>query len=588
MSKYQKNKNAQDNRKKCFQSDRIYFDELSKKNGVDFLIPLLETFAPYNSMKMTTYNFLYKQTFLGNEKSEREETVVRKLFGVDNYYANNIATEARGIVTSQKELISLYTEQTKNDIEAIKKKIKTTKTKITQFLTNQKEIIKYYQLIKNGKSTKNWKFKNYKYAHHGLKNQEKMEFFTYYDETIDLYGYSCFVDQELKKLRNKLSQLKFALNRLNKKLEKEKNPKYVCFGGKKLFKSKDTMNRKYEEWIEELYLHKYSQMLHCGREDSEYGNQTISYDYTNHSFKIELLASYELKKGQKNVTKSMKKYFTIPKVTFPHGQKEIDAYLKKQRQIVNNTSLPKCDRKYLPIAYQLSIHKDQNGRYYLIITAILTLPDKEHINKDTSVGVVSIDINVDHIGLTELDSCANLIHNEILPYDITNHKKGSINHELSRIADTIIAYCRKAKKCLVMEDLNFTKKKQQLKYKNKKYNVMITSFAYKKLTEYIISKAYKNDIYVYKVNPKYTSFIAKVKYMKLFGLSIHVCAAYVIGRRGMGCKETVPSYLKHLLTDEEKCYHHMQQYKILINKLSSLRKHDYYQDLKNIDALLTT
>ena len=138
-----------------------------------------------------------------------------------------------------------------------------------------------------------------------------------------------------------------------------------------------------------------------------------------------------------------------------------------------------------------------------------------------------------------------------------------------------------------MEDLDFTKKKQQLKYKNKRYNQMITSFAYKKLTEYITSKAYRNDIHVYKVDPKYTSFIAKVKYMRLFGLSIHICAAYVIGRRRMGLSESVPSSLKHLLTEEEKNYHHIQQYKVLISKLSSIKKHCYYQDLKNIDNLLT-
>lgn len=574
--------------KKCFQSERIYLDELSKKYGQNFLMPLLKTFAPYNSIKMTTYNFLYNETFLGDEElGIREEVAVRQLFGVDNYYANNIVIEAKALVDSQKELAPLYKDQIKSDIKAIKTKIKTTKAKITQFETNQKQIIKYYRLKKQGKSTKRWEFKNYPYAHHGFKDYNRMEFFTYYDESIDIYGYSCFVDQELKKLRNKKRQLNFALNKLNQKLKKVNTPKRVCFGGKKLFKSKDTTDISYEEWIQALYENKYDKMLHSGRLDNQYGNETISYDYVTHDFEIELLKSYNLKNGQKIVTKNMKEYFTIPNVKFPHGQEEIDEYLKKQRKIVNNKSLPKCDRKYLPIAYLLSIHKDKNERYYLIITAILTLPKKQYVNDYTSVGVVSIDINVDHIALTELDSCGNLIHDEILPYDITNRKKGSINHELSRIASAIIAYCKKAKKCLVMEDLDFTKKKQQLKYKNKRYNQMITSFAYKKLTEYITSKAYRNDIHVYKVDPKYTSFIAKVKYMRLFGLSIHICAAYVIGRRGMGLRESVPSYLKHLLTEEEKNYHHIQQYKVLISKLSSIKKHCYYQDLKNIDNLLT-
>ena len=207
--------------KKCFQSERIYLDELSKKYGQNFLMPLLKTFAPYNSIKMTTYNFLYNETFLGDEElGIREEVAVRQLFGVDNYYANNIVIEAKALVDSQKELAPLYKNQIKSDIKAIKTKIKTTKAKITQFETNQKQIIKYYRLKKQGKSTKRWEFKNYPYAHHGFKDYNRMEFFTYYDESIDIYGYSCFVDQELKKLRNKKRQLNFALNKLNQKLKK--------------------------------------------------------------------------------------------------------------------------------------------------------------------------------------------------------------------------------------------------------------------------------------------------------------------------------------------------------------------------------
>ena len=56
----------------------------------------------------------------------------------------------------------------------------------------------------------------------------------------------------------------------------------------------------------------------------------------------------------------------------------------------------------------------------------------------------------------------------------------------------------------------------------------------------------------------------------------------------MGLKESIPFYLRQLLTNEERNKHHIQQYKILIQKLSSIKKHYYYQDLKNIDKLLTT
>ena len=59
------------------------------------------------------------------------------------------------------------------------------------------------------------------------------------------------------------------------------------------------------------------------------------------------------------------------------------------------------------------------------------------------------------------------------------------------------------------------------------------------------ARAFREDTAVLKVNPAYTSLIAKVKYMKLKNLSIHCAAAYVIGRRGMGFSEKLPSYLKN-------------------------------------------
>ena len=44
---------------------------------------------------------------------------------------------------------------------------------------------------------------------------------------------------------------------------------------------------------------------------------------------------------------------------------------------------------------------------------------------------------------------------------------------------------------------------------------------------------------LYGVNPAFTSFFGRIKYMKLYGLSVHNAAAVVIGRRGIGYNETI-------------------------------------------------
>ena len=45
-----------------------------------------------------------------------------------------------------------------------------------------------------------------------------------------------------------------------------------------------------------------------------------------------------------------------------------------------------------------------------------------------------------------------------------------------------------------------------------------------------------------KVNPAFTSVIGKLKYQKMYNLSIHESASYVVGRRGLGFNEKLSLY----------------------------------------------
>ena len=199
--------------KVCLHSNRIYMDELLKKENID-LSTFVETFGIYNVAKINAYNFLFDETFLNVTHSETVNEMIKSKYKFDNYYTNNIVTQAKGVIESQKELIHTYEQQLKEEVQSIKTKIKSTKKLITQFKTNQQQLIKYNQLLKINKSVKKWKFKNYPLAHHGLTTSEtidksEMRFFTYYDESVDFYTYSCFIDQELKKIKSKIRTVKF-------------------------------------------------------------------------------------------------------------------------------------------------------------------------------------------------------------------------------------------------------------------------------------------------------------------------------------------------------------------------------------------
>jgi uncharacterized small protein (DUF1192 family) len=54
-----------------------------------------------------------------------------------------------------------------------------------------------------------------------------------------------------------------------------------------------------------------------------------------------------------------------------------------------------------------------------------------------------------------------------------------------------------------------------------------------------------------KVNPAYTSVIGKLKYAPIYRIDKDVASAYVIARRGLGFKESLPKNYRKLLEDKE-------------------------------------
>lgn len=166
----------------------------------------------------------------------------------------------------------------------------------------------------------------------------------------------------------------------------------------------------------------------------------------------------------------------------------------------------------------------------------------EH-NKDLCVtrksyGVVGVDFNKGFVSVSETDKYGNLINTFNIDYQYS--KGNQTTNDFQNIATKLKDYCLNTGKDLVIEKLNFTKKKDGLISKRgKKYNEMLSSLAYSKFDSIITSKCAKNRIFLHKVNPAWTSWIAKQKYCPKMKLNIHSGASYVIARRGMFLKDKV-------------------------------------------------
>ena len=166
----------------------------------------------------------------------------------------------------------------------------------------------------------------------------------------------------------------------------------------------------------------------------------------------------------------------------------------------------------------------------------------EH-NKDlcatrNSYGVVGVDFNKGFVSVSETDKYGNLINTFNIDYKYSKGNKTT--NDFQYIATRLKDYCLNTGKDLVIENLDFTKKRDNLiSKKGKKYNEMLSSLAYSKFDSIITSKCAKNRIFLHKVNPAWTSWIAKQKYCPKMKLNIHSGASYVIARRGMLLKDKV-------------------------------------------------
>lgn len=161
------------------------------------------------------------------------------------------------------------------------------------------------------------------------------------------------------------------------------------------------------------------------------------------------------------------------------------------------------------------------------------------------IGVVSVDINSDHLAVTELDRMGNVIYAFTIDLNLygksTEQAKALTGDAIKKLTE----YAESKAKPLVIEDLNFEKKRQNLKINDTvRYKRMLSSFSYSRIIQLIRARTQDRGIELILINPAYTSQIGALKYQERFNLSKHHAAAMVIGRRGMGFKEKLFKFVQ--------------------------------------------
>lgn len=310
--------------------------------------------------------------------------------------------------------------------------------------------------------------------------------------------------------KRKLVRLTHKLIRLNQ--DRDQNIVRICFGTKDLFNKQHHLEangfESHEEWKELWEEIRNSGFFLVGSSDESAGNQLcqINKDLAELSMRVPdaLVDKYGY-------------YITIP-VDFKYEKKQLEAARSAKRAI----------------SYRFK--RRDNGKLYAIATV-----DRLDIKVTTSrlAGAIGVDYNPDHIAGYEIDRFGNPLGKPIYRECETLGK--SSDQTLAILGDLVkelVRFAKRAGKPLVIEELDFWKKKQTLKERgNKKFARMLTCFAYRKFSEMLHSKAQKEGVEVIEVKACFTSIIGKANWSKELGSSVHAVSGIAIARRGLKFSE---------------------------------------------------
>ena len=313
------------------------------------------------------------------------------------------------------------------------------------------------------------------------------------------------------KYKNLKIKIYWKQNRLNTKKQKLKNlvdeietGKYkVCFGTKELLKTD------YKKFVEK----RDSEIYFLGRAGDGACNNNFQVEYSSktNQFYFKIRKEIDLENDKFVYGK-----FYFNNKSYTNLLKNL---LRTKESALTYRIKIKDNRVFLQIMYNLKHNKD------LCVTR-------------NSYGVFGVDFNKGFVSVSETDKCGNLINTFNINYRYSKGKQTT--NDFQYIARKLKDYCLNTGKDLVIEKLNFKKKKDGLiSKKGKKYNEMLSSLAYSKFDSIITSKCVKNRIFLHKVNPAWTSWIAKQKYCPKMKLNIHSGASYVIARRGMSLTDKI-------------------------------------------------
>ena len=304
----------------------------------------------------------------------------------------------------------------------------------------------------------------------------------------------------------------------------------LCFGAKKLFHAQFELQANgyasHEDWRRDWLAERSSQFFVLGSKDESAGCQGCQAAVAQDG-------SLALTLRLPDALSSQGKYLTLTGIRFAYGHGEIVAALNSSQRISTQTKAGVATVKRVGTALSYRFVRDAKGwRVFVSCQA-----QAVNIETNRSVGAIGMDLNADHLAVSEIDRFGNCVATRRIDLHTYGKSSDQAKALMGDAAVSIVEQARQAGKPVVIEKLHFQKKKAELETVNRKQARMLSSFSCNKVTSGIKAAAFRAGVEVIEVNPAYTSVIGAVNHAQKNGVSVHQGAALAIARRGLGLSE---------------------------------------------------
>ena len=208
------------------------------------------------------------------------------------------------------------------------------------------------------------------------------------------------------------------------------------------------------------------------------------------------------------------KYLVIEGVKFAYGHGQALAALQANLEFAEcqrrDTAIGAARAASLGQAISYRFKRDEKGWRVFVTTDLAPVPAVT----DRGRGAIGVGLNAGHLAVAETDASGNYLRAWRVPlvtYGKTGHQSGAL---IGDAVANVVEHAVQAGKPVVIERLDFKRKKAQLEGESRGYSRMLSSFSYGKIKAYFISRGHRQGVGVHQVNPAYSSVIGRVKFME--------------------------------------------------------------------------